>query len=235
VKTTSMKMLKTIYDKTSLENKRVILSMLQLHPDAVILDCGCNTGDFAVEIAARIGTTRVFGVEFVKEAADIAESKGIEVYLANLNQRLPVENECFDFVLANQVIEHLSETDVFIKEIYRVLKPGGYAIISTNNLAALHNILSLLLGKQPFPAHVSNEVVTGLLLKSMCVEHKSRGSVHMRIFTYSSLKELFEYHKFKVGKIVSVGYYPLVGKLANLMSRLDPRHATYLTMKVRRI
>lgn len=67
----------------------------------------------------------------------------------------------FDLVHANQVIEHLYETDLFIKEIYRILKKGGYAIISTPNLAGLHNIVSLILGKQPFPAHVSNEIVLG--------------------------------------------------------------------------
>jgi len=67
----------------------------------------------------------------------------------------------FDVVFANQVIGHLYETDLFLKEIYRMLKNGGYTIISTPNLAGFHNIFSLIFGKQPFPAHASNEVILG--------------------------------------------------------------------------
>lgn len=143
-----------------------------------------------------------------------------------------MEDESIDFICANQVIEHLYEIDLFVKEIHRVLKQGGYAIVSTNNLASLHNIVSLLFGRQPFPSHVSNEVIVGLLLKSLCGKHKSQGSIHLRIFTYAGLKELFKYHKFKVEKIVGVGYYPFPIRLSRLLSWLDKRHTVYLTVKV---
>jgi hypothetical protein len=62
---------------------------------------------------------------------------------------------------AAQVIEHLSNTDLFIKEIFRVLKAGGYTVIATSNLAAYYNILYLLIGKQPYVAMVSDEVLAG--------------------------------------------------------------------------
>ena len=58
---------------------------------------------------------------------------------------------------ASQVIGHISNTDAFVKEIYRVLGNGGYAVISTPNLAAVHTILTLMLGWQPLSAHVSDE------------------------------------------------------------------------------
>lgn len=40
----------------------------------------------------------------------------------------------FDFVISFQVIEHIEDDDLFVKEIYRVLKPGGQAIITTPNI-----------------------------------------------------------------------------------------------------
>jgi len=45
-----------------------------------------------------------------------------------------VESNRYDFVISFQVIEHLKDDLLFLKEIYRVLKPGGLAIISTPNI-----------------------------------------------------------------------------------------------------
>ena len=42
-----------------------------------------------------------------------------------------------------------------------MLAPGGLACLSTNNLASWHNIVSLGLGYQPTPMHVSEKVVVG--------------------------------------------------------------------------
>ena len=228
--------LQSLFDRTYRENMDVILSMLEQNKNGKILDCGCGNGSFTKELAQRVGTGQVYGVEFVEELAQAAEAKGIEVYRANLNEKLPIEDETFDFLCANQIIEHLFETDLFVKEIHRVLKRGGYAIISTPNLASLHSIISLLMGKQPFTAHISNEVILGNSLNpGHGKKHEHRGSIHLRIFTCEALKQLFEYHGFKVEKIVGVGYYPFPIKIARLLSRLDKWHAAYLTMKVRKV
>lgn len=52
--------------------------------------------------------------------------------------------------IQNPVIEHLFDTDNFVSESFRILKPGGYTIVSTVNLASWHNIFALILGYQPF-------------------------------------------------------------------------------------
>ncbi len=216
------------------ENTKVILDMVEENPSARILDCGCGNGEFTKILAEKVGTTDVRAIEFVEEAAQLAEKNGIKVYRANLNEKLPIKDEEFDFVHANQVIEHLYETDVFIKETYRILKSGGYAIISTPNLGSLHNIVSLIFGKQPFGAHISNEVIVGTLFDLIYRKHANKGGIHMRIFTYGALKKLFEYHGFQIATIVGVGYYPLPRKAANVLARIDPLHAVYLAMKVKK-
>ena len=60
-----------------------------------------------------------------------------------------------------KVIEHLRRTDTLLSELRRVLEPGGLACISTNNLSSWHNVVSLTVGYQPMPMHVSDELIVG--------------------------------------------------------------------------
>jgi len=222
-----------LFDSVDLENREVILRLVERNSKARILDCGCGTGDFTILLTQRTQSSEPYGVEFVEDVAGVAEKKGIRVHRSDLNKGLPFEDGIFDFVCANQVIEHLYETDVFVKEVHRVLKLGGYAIFSTPNLASLHNMAALLFGKQPFPAHISNEIVVGTLFKPLCSRHQE-GRAHLRLFACDGMKRLLEHHGFQAEEVVGVGYYPFPVKLARWLSRIDKRHSVYLTMKMRK-
>ena len=220
------------------ENRKVILNLLEKDSSAKVIDLGCSDGSFTKELGKRIGTTQLYGVDIVEESIQQAEKNGVKVYLADLNDPFSINDEAFDVVHANAVIEHICRTDTFIKQIHRILKRGGYAVISTPNLAAFHNIVSLLLGFQPGTVMVSDEIELGN--NPLCPAHRVKRSSnpnyqgHKRIFTYGALKDLFEYHGFKVERIVGVGYYPFPVNVARILSRIDPRHAVCLTMKVRK-
>jgi len=193
------------------------------------LDCGCNNGEFTVEVAKRIRSCKVYGIEINKEACEIAKRKEIKVYNEDLNIKFPIRSSTMDVIIANQVIEHLHDTDTFVKEIYRILKPKGYSIISTNNLAAWHNISALLLGKQPFPSDICSDPSIGKLFALWAGD--AGFFSHLRIFTYYGLRELFEYYSFKVEKIVGVGHYIF----PKFLCLVDKKHTAYLTIKVRKI
>jgi methionine biosynthesis protein MetW len=226
----------SLYHNVDHENRKSILDLIEVDAKAKIIDLGCADGEFALKIAEKAGTEDIYGAEFQEVACLRAKARGINVYWADLNDNLPFENESFDVVHANQVLEHLPETDQFVKEVHRILKPGGYAVISTPNLASFHNIFSLVLGKQPFTAHVSNEVILGNSLDPKCgMRHASKGEVHMRIFTPEALKELFKYCGFTVERMIGVGYYPFPGPMAAFLSKFDKNHSVYLTMKARKV
>jgi hypothetical protein len=128
----------------------------------------------------------------------------------------------------------LYDTDTFIKEIHRTLKPEGCAVVCTENLASWHNIFSLLLGWQPFS--LSNVCETRFQVGNPLAIHSGESASnpsswqHVRVFAYRGLTEVFEEHGFGIVHCVGSGYYPL----PNRFSKLDTRHAAFLTVKVRK-
>lgn len=212
--------------------KESILKLLEENPQDELLDCGCDNGEFTVEQAKKIGTCKVYGIEINKKKCGKAKRKEIKVYNNDLNMKLPIRSNSLDVIIANQIIEHLYDNDTFVKEIYRILKPKGYVIVSTNNLASWHNIFSLFFGKQPFPSDVCRDSSIGKLFVLPADDYGPLS--HIRILTYYGLRELFEYYGFKVEKIVGVGYYPFLGFISKFLSFIDKKHSVYLTMKVKK-
>ncbi len=230
-----MRYLERVYHAGDRLNRDRILELCLPVPGGRLLDLGCADGAFTVELARRIGASEMHGVEFVDELAVLASERGLHVVSHDLNAPLPYEDASFDVVHSNQVIEHLEKTDVFLKQIRRVVKPSGYAIVSTNNLASWHNVFSLMLGMQPTPCHVSDEVVVGNRFDpKRGAEHAEKGFTHLRVFAYQGLKELLELHGFLIDELVTTGYYPLPPSAATVLCRVDPRHGAYLVTRVRR-
>lgn len=214
--------------------ERCILSFLEPGVSPVsLLDCGCDDGVWTSRLGARVGNVRLSGIEIVPERRESAQQRGIDARAGDLNREFPFADASFDVVHANQVIEHLSDTDRFIKEIRRVLKPGGYAVICTENLASWHNVFSLILGWQPFS--LANVSETRFQIGNPLALHAGERSVnpqswqHQRVFAWRGLREVFLEHGFKVERCEGSGYYPL----PNGFSKIDPRHAAFLTLKVR--
>ena len=168
--------------------KKAILSLIKRNENATILDLGCGDYKRLTEKAVKaVGSQHLYGIDIDIGSA----SKDMITFQGDLNKEFPIGETKFDVIIASQIIEHLWNTDGFLKEIHRCLKPTGYAIISTPNLAAWHNRLYLLLGKQPEPCKVSDD---------MFPDHEKPG--HLRIFTANELIKLLEFHNFKIEKVI---------------------------------
>ena len=228
---------KKIFSTVDEHRFKVIPKLLEKNSKAKICDLGCSWGHLVINAAKTIGSTEIYGVDCEERSLQGASEQGIKVFLSDLNGPLPFADETFDVIIASNVIEHLNKTDFFCKEIHRCLREGGYTIITTPNLAATHEIVALVIGLQPFTAHVSDEYF-GLGNRfdlKYGKKHEATESNHQRCFTLNALRELFQYHGFKVEKIIGSGYYPLPRVLARILARIDPKHAAFLVMKARKI
>jgi SAM-dependent methyltransferase len=231
----SLGYLRRVFLATEEQNRRAILKMLKPRPGARLLDLGPHDGEFTMRVAGRLRAGSVAGVELLDVHAEIARRRGIDVQVGDIDDGLPFEDGSCDVVHANQVIEHIRRTDRFLSEIRRVLAPNGIACISTNNLASWHNVLSLALGWQPMPMHVSDDLILGNPVNPEHGDrHRDAGRTHLRLFTARALAELAEYHGLEREATRTIGYYPLPPLVARLATRLDPLHGAFLIGVFRR-
>lgn len=228
-----MGILNKFYGSANEDCIKSIIKLLEKNPKHKLLDVGCWDGTNTSRFANKIETKDIFGIEIDEKAKKKAEEKGIKIVGSDLNKKWNFKDSSVDVITANQVIEHLYGTDNFVKEIKRILKPNGYAIISTNNLSSWHNFLPLLLGYQPFPSDVSGYASIGKLFALSKNWHGSLG--HLRIFSFMALKGIFRKYGFNIEKHKGDGYYPFPKGISTFLSFIDRRHSVYQTILVRKL
>lgn len=153
--------LELIKDKINPESKKMNL-----------LSLACSTGVIEEKIKKNLNIS-VVGIDAATQALKRATKRGLLTRHGDISKKLPFKDNFFDFIFAGEVIEHIFDTKAFLNEIHRVLKPGGYVVITTPNLARIDDRLKLLFGKTP---RQTSPIHTHLHL-------------HIRPFTFDSLKK----------------------------------------------
>jgi len=99
-----------------------------------ILDVGCASGRMANEISKIFPRARITGVDAYKRAVEFGKKAypHINFKLADAH-KLPFKTSSFDFVVCYEVIEHLIDPLVALKEMKRVLKKDGRAIVAMDS------------------------------------------------------------------------------------------------------
>jgi ubiquinone/menaquinone biosynthesis C-methylase UbiE len=105
----------------------------KLPEGADVLEVAPGPGYLAVELA-RLGPYRVVGLDisnsFVQMAAENAAKAGVQVKFRHGNaSAMPFEPDSFDLVVCRAAFKNFSEPVEALNEMYRVLKPGGRAVV----------------------------------------------------------------------------------------------------------
>lgn len=171
-----------------------------------ILELGCGEGSLAFEIKRLLGEVEIYGLDLSEAAVELANEKGIKAKKADLNEGIPFKSNEFDLVFSNQVVEHILNTDLFLKESFRVLKKGGYFIVITPNISFWLNRLIFPFGIYPIFAEISSENKTmgeGFLKKFM---YEKEAVGHVKVFNLPALTDMIEYYNFKILKKVGIPF-----------------------------
>jgi SAM-dependent methyltransferase len=91
-----------------------------------ILDIGCGTGA-NLEMLSQFGAAE--GVDVSPDALAFCRQRGLQNVRQGEAEQLPYEDHSFDLVTALDVVEHLDDDVAGLKEMRRVLRPGGYALL----------------------------------------------------------------------------------------------------------
>ena len=120
------------------------LARLALQPGESVLDAGCGTGVFLPRLAAIVGPEgRVVGLDhstgFLAEArkrlADASLAERVELVEGDVHH-LPFPDASFDAVHCERVLMHVENPGLVIREMRRVLRPGGRVLIAEVNAAS---------------------------------------------------------------------------------------------------
>lgn len=124
-------------------HEHVAAELRRLAPDlrTRILDVGCGTGAFI----ERLRGLRYQEVKGIDIDASFARARGLTVAEGDLDDAWCFESAAFDLCVAIEVVEHVESVGAMLRELARVLKPGGHALITTPNVHSVEARLRFLL------------------------------------------------------------------------------------------
>ncbi len=154
------------------------------------LDIGCATGKL-LEDMRSLGW-QVQGVDLCRKSAEYGWKKRKVKIFAGTLEKAAFQSESFNIIHSSHLIEHVPDPRTFIREIKRILMPGGKAIITTPNISGFQARLF----RQGWRSAIAD---------------------HLTLFSISTLKRLLREEGFKVLKIrtwggLAVGTAPLIIK-----------------------
>jgi ubiquinone/menaquinone biosynthesis C-methylase UbiE len=127
--------------RVSADDKHKTFATQNLAPGMHVLDVGCGTGDDVRAIAEIVGPEgRVAGIDPSRALIHEATARGVppnaQFELASADA-LPFDDATFDAVRAERVFQHLAERECAARELKRVLKPGGTALLLDQDWGSL--------------------------------------------------------------------------------------------------
>jgi SAM-dependent methyltransferase len=158
------------------------------------MDLGCGRGEFLASAADQAGAG--LGLDFWENNAVSTRQAGHAALVADLNRPLPLRDASLDGATLIEVVEHIVRAEALVDDLARVLRPGGWLLVTTPNVAHLRYRLRALTGHPP----------------------KQEG-YHYRFFTRATLDRLFTERGFHCRARASYGTSEVRSRLGRLAGK----------------
>jgi 2-polyprenyl-3-methyl-5-hydroxy-6-metoxy-1,4-benzoquinol methylase len=193
------------FDRSRIRRLRQLLAR---RPVGRLLDVGCYDGQLLMHAVEPRLDELLVGCDIAQPALQAAQARAIATIRTQLEaSHLPFADGAFSTVLAAEVIEHVFDTQVFVDELARLLRPGGWLVLTTPNLVALSGRVQLVLGRSPHNVEFDASPQT---------------SGHIRYFTFATLELLERRAGLRpLGRWTNVAHFSVLGS-SELVGRLRP-------------
>lgn len=160
---------------------KTIFEWIDVSSDRTILDCACGRG-FYLKMIRSVSQCKLVGLELDEEIIEkarrnIAGLSDISLTRANIYEQ-PFDDNSFDGVLLSEILEHIDDDVRGLKEVKRVLKPGGVVAITVPN------------ANYPFWWDPINKTLEGLF--DTHIQHGVLAGIwanHVRLYTREQLRK----------------------------------------------
>lgn len=116
--------------------RKKALDLIKADKPQFILDVATGTADLAIEAAERLQPGRIIGVDIAEEMLEVGRGKIKKKNLDKIiqlqkgdSEQLPFEDNIFDAVIVSFGVRNFEHLEVGLKDIHRVLKPGGKLMV----------------------------------------------------------------------------------------------------------
>lgn len=116
-----------VWDKVSADNHKISAG--------VYLDIGCSDGSVTLGIGNYLGADIIYGADI---KPNCVKEEGI-VFLQVVNDKIDLDDDTVDFITCFVCMHHFIDIEVMLKEITRILKPGGYFYIRDHDIVTMND------------------------------------------------------------------------------------------------
>ncbi len=210
--------LKTVGDMALKRRAKKIIEGLDLKKEERILEVGCGNGYYLSLLNRLDLDLDLTGIDIDKpaliDAAKFIGDKSVKLILAD-GSKIPFLNNSFDKVVMSEVIEHVDNEEVVLKEVFRVLQKDGILSLTTCNIdyPFFWDPLNWIL-QHFFNTHIKSGFWAGIW------------NQHSRLYKKNYIEKLVSRMGFEIDNVESLTYWclPFNHYIVNLIAKLFYSH-----------
>lgn len=199
----------------SIRKLKIILDLVNKINPEIILDIGCGGGVFVRELKEKF---KIFGCDISLDLLlSIPKDNLKNNFLASRVEKLSFKKKTADLIICSELLEHLQELELSLKEIQRVLKKNGYLIITVPNLYCYDS----LEGKFTIITKIINFINAFRRFLKKEEIYKYGYNTHINKFTPNHWKNILKKNKFEVIDERPIFISPYVPQAFGLLKRIE--------------